>query len=353
MPKTPTERPGRWPVRRATGAADGPGSRRAQRARRLWRLAIAGTVTFGLLLWWLSPFDGAASPGGSVTITTGVRTGVYARYGELLKERLHKDEPKLNVKLLPSEGSLHNIRRLVEGKAAFTIATADAVATYLDGSGPGTTRLRACARLYDDYAQLVVPTKSTVRRTRDLAGKRVAIGQPGSGVRLIAERLLRAAGLDPAKDVVPVQVGINKMTAMLREGKIDAFFWSGGLPTSAVVQLSESYPVRLVPLGDLMDRIHESGSRHYYRAAVMPTDAYKEADNTQPVKTIAVANLLVTTDTTKRDLTEAVTRTVIHNRDYIAEQVHAAQRVDLRTAIYTDPLKLHEGSMRYYRSVKP
>lgn len=350
MLKTLTERLGAWSRRRAPGTTDGP---RTGRARRLWRLTAVGTATLGLLLWWLSPFDDEASPSGDVTITTGVRTGVYAQYGELLKKRLAADLPRLNVRLKPSEGSVQNIQRLVHEEASFTIATADAVATYRNEGGAGAHRLRACARLYDDYLQLVVPAGSPVQRARDLAGKRVAIGQPGSGVSLIAGRLLTAAGLDPARDLTPVPVGIDQMTTMLQEGKIDAFFWSGGLPTNAVLGLAKRYPIRLVPLGDLVDRIHQlGGARHYYRAAVMPADAYRDVQQGQAVKTIAVANLLVTTAETDQDLTEAVTRTVINSRDDIARKVHAAQRVDLRTAIYTDPLRLHDGARRYYRSVK-
>ena len=69
--------------------------------------------------------------------------------------------------------------------------------------------------------------------------------------------------------------------------------------------------------------------------------------------TIAVANLLVTTDRTDAALTEGFTRTVINSRDRIGREVHAAQLVDLRTAIYTDPLPLHDGARDYYRSVKP
>jgi TRAP-type uncharacterized transport system substrate-binding protein len=71
------------------------------------------------------------------------------------------------------------------------------------------------------------------------------------------------------------------------------------------------------------------------------------------VQTLAVANFLITRDSSDARLTEELTRTVIDSRDRIGGQVHAAQLVDLRTAIYTDPLPLHEGARRYYRSVKP
>ncbi|MFJ6797008.1 TAXI family TRAP transporter solute-binding subunit [Streptomyces sp. NPDC091268] len=321
--------------------------------RRALRGLVAGLVVLGALVWCLRPF-GEPELRGELVFSTGVPNGVYHRYGQLLRSALAQDVPGVDVRLEPSEGSQQNLQRVATGEADFTVATADAVAKYrLDGK-PGAERLRGCARLYDDYVQLVVPAGSPVQSARDLRGKRVAVGQDGSGVRLISERLLEAAGLDPRRGVVPVSIGIDTMPAELQAGRIDAFFWSGGLPTAAVRELSERFDVRLVQLGDLVERLQGSGSpARYYRAAVMPQDAYARARNTSSVATLAVPNLLVTREDTGAELTERFTRTVILSRDRIGGEVHAAQLVDLRTAIYTDPLPLHEGAMRYYRSVKP
>ncbi|MFJ2830302.1 TAXI family TRAP transporter solute-binding subunit [Streptomyces sp. NPDC087263] len=316
--------------------------------------SAAGFAVSGLLLWRLLPRD-EESPGGTITFSTGTPTGVYQKYGELLRSALGKDMPRLDVILLNSEGSQENVRRVATGQADFTVAAADAAATYMLQGKPGADLLRSCARLYDDYVHLVVPRTSSVRSVADLRGKRVAVGPTGSGVRLIADHVLEAAGLDPTKDVEPLADGISTMPEKLRNDEIDAFFWSGGLPTSAVLKLSDSYDIRLVPIGsDLIEKLHEQGdASRYYRAAVMPADAYPRAQLGSSVQTVAVANLLVTREDTDARLTEEITRTVIDHRDSIGGVVHAAQLVDLRTAIYTDPLQLHEGARRYYRSVKP
>lgn len=321
--------------------------------RRALRALVAVLAVLCALVWWLRPF-GEPELKGDLTFSTGVQSGVYHRYGQLLEQALAKDMPEVRVRLETSEGSQQNLQRVAAGEADFTVATADAVAKYRIDRKAGAERLRGCARLYDDYVQLVVPAGSPVQSARDLRGKRVAIGQNGSGVRLISERLLTAAGLDAARDITPVSIGIDTMPAELEAGRIDAFFWSGGLPTSAVRELSERFDIRLVQLGDLVEALQASGSpARYYRAAVMPQDAYARARNTSAVATVAVPNLLVTRDDTGAELTEQFTRTVILSRDDIGHQVHAAQLVDLRTAIYTDPVALHEGAARYYRSVKP
>ncbi|KIF67535.1 hypothetical protein HY68_01085 [Streptomyces sp. AcH 505] len=312
-------------------------------------------VVLGVLVWWLVPIR-ESSPSGSVTFSTGVNRGVYQRYGELLSPYLDRDLPDVSIKLATSEGSQQNLARVASGEAQFTIATADAVAKYQKDRDVGYQRLRGCARLYDDYVQLVVPKGSAVRTTADLRGLRVGVGQDGSGVRLIADRLLKAAGLDPQRDIKAVPDGIDTMPESLEHHRLDAFFWSGGLPTAAVEQLSERFAVRLVPLEPaLISKLHATGesASHYYRSAEMPADAYRDAQDGEAVPTVAVANLLVTTDQTDPALAEGFTRTVIDSRDRIGKEVHPAQLVDLRTAIYTDPLPLHEGAKRYYRSVKP
>ncbi|MER8043891.1 TAXI family TRAP transporter solute-binding subunit [Streptomyces sp. NPDC094032] len=322
--------------------------------RRVLQVSAALLVLVGTLVWWLAPL-GAKAPSGHVTFSTGVPTGVYQRYGVLLKQALAKDLPDVSITLRNSEGSQQNLARLASGEADFTVATADAVAQYQRDRKPGFERLRGCARLYDDYVQLVVPKGSDVQSVADLRGLRVGVGQPGSGVRLIADRVLAAAGLTPDVDIRPVSAGIDTMPGLLEHKKLDAFFWSGGLPTSAVQELSERLPVRLVPLdATLVDSLHDVGeSTRYYRSAVIPADAYGLAQDGNPVDTLAVANILVTTDAADPDLVEGFTRTVIGSRDRIGGQVHPAQLVDLRTAVYTEPLTLHEGARRYYRSVKP
>ncbi|MGW3421687.1 TAXI family TRAP transporter solute-binding subunit [Streptomyces phaeochromogenes] len=322
--------------------------------RRALQGSAAAFVAFGLLLWWLLPL-GKSSPSGTVSFSTGSATGVYQLYGTLLQEALAKDMPRLDVELRESVGSQENVRRVATGQADFTIAAADAVAKYQREGGRGADQLRGCARLYDDYVHVVVPRRSSVETIGQLKGKKVAVGQTGSGVRLVAEHVLRAAGLDLDKDIQPVPVGIGDMPKLLEAKKIDAFFWSGGLPTGAVSKLSDRFDIRLVPIkADLVEKLHEQGQEaEYYRSAVMPADAYPRAQSGESVQTVAVANLLVTRAGTDTELTEGMTRTVINSRDRIGEEVHAAQRVDLRTAIYTDPLNLDEGARRYYRSVKP
>ncbi len=104
----------------------------------------------------------------------------------------------------------------------------------------------------------------------------------------------------------------------------------------------------------LVAKLHEQGgATRYYRATNMPESAYPGSQLGSTVPTMAVSNLLITRADADPRLTEWLTRIVLKSRDGIGAHVHSAQLVDVRTAIYTDPLRLHEGARRYYRSVKP
>ncbi|MER5834680.1 TAXI family TRAP transporter solute-binding subunit [Streptomyces sp. NPDC002130] len=315
----------------------------------------AALVVLGLLLWWLRPWA-EEPPSGTITFSTGTRAGVYHEYGRLLSDEIDKDMPDLKVRLLPSAGSQENVADVATGDADFAIAAADAVATYKLGRGPGADRLRGVARLYDDYVQLVVPPDSDIRSVADLRGKRVAIGLPDSGVRLIANRVLKAAGIDPEKDIKPSSDGIDTGPKRLGHG-LDAFFWSGGLPTDGLSRPAKksASAFRFVPIdATLVAGLHDQGgATRYYRATKMPESAYPTIQRGKAIPTLAVSNLLITRSDMDPRLTEWLTRTVLDSRDLIGEKVHSAQLVDVRTAIYTDPLKLHVGAQRYYQSVKP
>ncbi|PYC76952.1 hypothetical protein C7C46_20735 [Streptomyces tateyamensis] len=318
-------------------------------ARRLWPALAALLLVAGALGgWWLAGGGTASYPKGVRGFATGVPNGVYDRYGNLLQQALQTSMPGVELRLDGSQGSVDNLERVTAGQDDFAIATADAVADF---TSPAKGRLRAIARLYDDYLQLVVPAGSPIQKVSDLAGLRVGVGQQKSGVNLITRELLTVAGIDPDRGIKPRLLGVGDEGDALAKGDLDAFFWSGGLPTTALTSLSERVPLRIVPLGDLTDALHRQfADTAAYRTAVLPASIY--ADN-PAVLTMAVPNLLITRDDVDQRLVEGLTRAVIDSRDWIGRQVHAAQRVDLRTAVYTDPLPLHEGARRYYRSLKP
>jgi TRAP transporter TAXI family solute receptor len=298
---------------------------------------------------------GCALPGagdryrkGALPIATGLTDGVYYRYGRRLAGLLDARLPGVRASAEVTTGSQDNLRWLRWGGDRLAFLAADVAGTAASGTSTSTPAapIRALARLYDDYLHLVVLQTSDFHTIDDLRGRHVAIGAKGSGVEVAARRVLTAAGL--TGHLTPVEMGLDYAPAGLRSGLIDAFFWSGGLPTAGITELAGRMPIRLIPLGGLAPDIRNRYGP-YYRAATIPSGTYVNVDETQ---TLALANFLAVPASFDDELAYRVTELLIRDRDALAAAVPSAELLDVRSAIQTDPLPLHPGALRYYRSIR-
>lgn len=334
------------------------------------RLVIAATalaclfVLTGVLTASARP-DGpsARSVRGHVTIATGGITGVYDLYGSKYARLLRTELPGLSVATVTTAGSVDNLERLADGRAQVGFATAD-TAFYAMSTGsprPGATpapsssapparggKLRAVARIYDEYIHVVVRADSPARTLKDLRGLRVSTGQAGSSTELVAGRLLEAAGLSAERDLVRHRLGINDSVALMRANGLDAFFWSGGLPTPGIEVLAKAQPIRLLPLGKHVDALRARYGT-FYRRAVVPAATYGLAQTV----TIGVPNYLVVSSSVDAAIVYQLTRVLFERREDLAKDVPSGRLLDARTAISTIPIPLHPGAARYYREHKP
>jgi TRAP transporter TAXI family solute receptor len=294
----------------------------------------------------------SSQPGwrGPLRIVTGGTKGVYYAYGLAFADEIRRVMPGVRPEVVPTTGSIENLRLLAARQADVAFVAADAAAEALAGRAPfpAPVAVAAIARAYDDYLHLVVPLESDVDGLRRLTGRRVSLGPVGSGTALMAERLLDAAGL-PARVLRVRRLGINESVAALRAGELDAFFWSGGLPTSGVAELAGGRPIRLVPLGRHAPPLRQRYGA-VYRTASVPAGVYRLRER---VATIAVPNVLACSADADRAGVRALTRALFAGRDVLARRVPQAEALDERSAIATFPLPLHPGAQDHYRAVKP
>lgn len=294
---------------------------------------------------------------GSVVISAGNPTGVYYAWSKQLAQQLKITNPRLRVIVHPSGGSVSNLQRLRDGTADLALTTVDATEGRLsDESNPraadaGDTEaassvpLMALGRIYDDYVHIVVRADSPLHTVADLAGQRVAVGERGSGVALIAARVLGAAKITVVEQVLGVADGL----AALEQRKVDAVFWSGGIPTPSIADTATRIKIRLLPLGELAGTLRATfGS--VYRPATIPPGRYQGAEE---VATVASANLLVARADADPVMVTAVLSTIFGRRDAIGDAVPAANATDRRSAIWTGRLRLHPAAVKYYRAAKP
>lgn len=277
-------------------------------------------------------------------IAAGFPSGVYHSLSESLATVWQRQLEIERPEVLETSGSPDNIRKLCAGEADIAFSAADVAAQ------PTNTQRkpRALARLYDDYLHIVVRGDGSIRSLEALRGTRVAVGSPESGVAFIAKRLLDVSGLSAQGALTTAHLGLTDSIEEFKRGNVDAFFWSGGLPTKAITDLAAVVPIRLLDLTDAMPTMRNQFP--VYNTASIPVSTYNLAGG--PVTTLAVPNYLLVTDAMADHVAEALVRGLFDAHGELARANRAALAIDIHSAIETDPVPLHEGAKRYYRDEK-
>lgn len=294
------------------------------------------------------PRDEEPLPQQEIRIASGLPGGVYRVYARALADVLDQHVPRLRASVLTTDGSVENLRRLQAGTADVAFALADTAAPAIEGKPPFERPLKvvSLARLYEDYVQVIARAGSRLERVTDLRqGRTVSIGAPGSGTALTARRVLRHLGLDGPRGPIVRSLPLQQSADALLGGEIDAFFWSGGLPTKTVTDLSGMVRIRLLELPPgTAAALDPRGN--LYDETRMPRNFY---DTGISVRTITAANLLVVREDMPEETAFRLTRALFEHQRELEAQHPEAQRLNLRDARSTYPLNLHRGALRWYR----
>jgi len=288
-----------------------------------------------------------------LSIATGGTGGVYYPYGGAIARVITERLPGVDATAEVTAASVDNLKLIRDRKSDIAFSLADTLDDAVAGRGAfarkGPVPARVLAVLYDNYTHLVATGSSGVARVADLAGRHVSMGAAGSGTELVAARMLRAAGLDPGRDLTPVSLGVSQSVDALKDGKIDAFFWSGGVPTASVLDLASTPGLswRLVPNDDVLGALRRTYGASLYSRLVVPRDAY--AGLTSDVAVVGVSNLLVVHRDMPDQMAYDITRLLFEHQAELAA-VHA-EAARLRPASETTaaPAPFHPGAIRFYR----
>ena len=290
-----------------------------------------------------------------LSIATGGTGGVYYPYGGGLAKVLNESLPNVRATAEVTSASADNLKLIRDGKADIAFVLADTLADAVNGRGAFTgapVPAASLAVLYSNYTHLITLASSRIDSVSALRGKRVSTGSPGSGTELITFRVLRAAGLNPDADITRQGLGATESADALKDGKIDAFFWSGGLPTAAVQDLSHSpgVSIRVVPTGDLVPAMQKLYGDLYFPLRV-PANAYPGV--TAPVAVVGVANVLVVNTSMPDQLAYDITRILFEKQSELAGIHPEARNLTLSTAVKGSPASFHPGAARYYSERRP
>ena len=289
--------------------------------------------------------DDCTASAGQITIATGNSTGVYYALGGGLAQVISSNTD-LKATAAETGASVQNIQQLVDKKYDIAFSLADTAADAVTGKGAFEGKqadVKALARIYSNYTQVVVSKKSGITKVEDFKGKRISTGSPKSGTEVIANRLIEAAGLDPAKDVQAQRLDLTKTVDGMKDGSIDGLVWSGGLPTGGITDLMTSMgdQVQFIDITPLLPKLKEVNP--VYAEDVIPAATYKTPAD---AKTVVVPNVLLVRSDMSENNACALTK-LLFDKKADLEKVHpAAKDLDPATAKESDPVELHPGSQK-------
>jgi TRAP transporter TAXI family solute receptor len=280
-----------------------------------------------------------------VGIATGNATGVYFALGNAYAEQIGAIGGKLKATAAETGASVQNIQQVVAGTYGVAFSLADTAADAINGTGSFTSRqpVSALARIHTNYTQVIVRKAAGIKDVAGMKGKRVSTGSPKSGTEVIANRVLTAAGLDPAKDISAQKLDLTKTVDGMKDGSIDAFFWSGGLPTPGVTDLliSSGAKVEFLDITTVLPALQKINP--VYEAGTIPTATYKTSAD---IPTIIVPNVLLVKNDLDPNVACSLTKILFERKSQLEQANAAAKEINLDKARKTEPVPLHRGAAK-------
>ena len=203
-----------------------------------------------------------------MSIGTGGTGGVYYPLGGAVANVLSKNLPNVQATAEVTGGSVDNLKLIGAGKSELAFTMADAALDALKGEDKfksGKVPLQALLVVYPNRMHVVTVEGTGIQTMADLKGKRVSTGSPGSATEVMAFRVIEAAGLDKDKDMKRERLGVSESVNAVKDRKIDAFFWVGGIPTAAVTDLAATpgLKIKLIDHGDLAEKMNAKYGKLY------------------------------------------------------------------------------------------
>ena len=286
-----------------------------------------------------------------LVIGTGGTGGVFFPYGgglaRVFTEKLEIAEATAEV----TGGSVDNLKLIQVGDADLGLSTVDSAYDALIGEGAyketGAVEACALAVLYTSFVHVVALESSGINSVAEMTGKRISVGSAGSSTEGAADRILVAAGLDPQADITRDNLSVAESVAAMKDQKIDAFFWIGGLPTAAVSDLvaTPNLPVKFLDTSAYVEGLRaEYGP--VYTAFTIPAGTYAGFDSDIPG--IGIGNILLVSAAMPVELANQLVSTLFANLDEVKKSHPEAEKLSLETAVQGSSIPFHPGAIQFY-----
>lgn len=284
----------------------------------------------------------------SLSFATGGTGGVYYPYGGGMANVISSELPGVTVTVQETNASVDNMKLIDSGQAGLALALGDVVSDAANGENTfsdGALDICSLGNLYNNFTHVFSTESQGVTTVEEMTGKRISVGAVGSATEVTADRILTAAGIDPQADIERVQLGVAETVDALRDGTIDAGFWSGGLPTGAIVDLASGGDLVLIDSGQYAeDMAAEYGD--YYFAEEIPAGTYDGVDEAS--SQVVSPNILVVRSDMDESLQEDITRAIFENKEQLITVHPAAEELDPSTAGDVDFIETCPGAQAYF-----
>ena len=294
----------------------------------------------------------AAAQAQTISIGTGGTGGVYYPLGGGIAAVLSKYVPGMQATAEVTGGSVANLQLVGTGKPYLAMTMADAGLDAYKGQQKFQGKavpVRTLMVMYPNRMHVVSITATGIKSIADLKGKRVSTGSGGSATEVMAFRVIEAAGLDKDKDMRRERLGVAESVNALKDRKIDAFFWVGGLPTAAVTDLANSpgVTIQMIDHAELVPAMNKKWGELYVKD-VIAKDVYRgmAADNHQAT----VTNLLVAHESMDTQTAYNVVKAIFeHREELIRVHKEAANFVlEKQKTAATGGIPWHPGALKYF-----
>lgn len=313
-------------------------------------------LVFGLALMTGSFPSGVEAKRVFVTIGTGGITGVYYPTGGAIAKMVNKKRKEYGIRATVEStgGSVFNVNAVMAGDLEFGVVQSDRQYQAIKGmaewkdKGPQKD-LRAVFSIHPESITLVAADDAGINSIADLKGKRVNIGNPGSGQRQNSIDALTNAGIDYEKDLTAEGVKAAEAPGLLQDGRIDAFFYTVGHPSGAIKEAcAGKRKVHFVPITGV-DKLIDKFP--YYAKAIVPKKMYPGSTNEGDTDTFGVKATFVTSAKVPDNVVYAITKEVFDNFDSF-KKLHPAYAVLTKEGMLEGlSAPIHPGAMKYYKEV--
>lgn len=311
-------------------------------------VALAGVMALAAGCGGEGSGSGSEGGGGRLSIATGGTAGVYFVYGGGLAKVISSNMDDYRATAETTSASVDNLILIQKGSSDIAFTLGDTALDAVQGREAFKEKvpMQALAQIYDNYTQVVAKQGSGIETIADLKGKRVSVGAPNSGTEVIADRILEEAGIDPKTGIKREGLGVDESVQAMKDGSIDVFFWSGGLPTGAVTDLTTSEKITLLDTTEFTEALKQKYG-DVYQNSTIPSGTYKGVS--EDVPTIAVPNYLVVNENMDEQLAFDLTKLLFdHKQDLVAVHPEAKNLDPQKAKEVIAPIELHPGAQRYF-----